>query len=225
MNSSEMIVGQNGDTKLRDLQLKSLEILLYFADFCGKYDLKFFLCGGSCIGTIRHGGFIPWDDDIDVFMPRKDYEKLEDLWMEYANTEKYSYCRTNKDINYKLAVATIRDNETTFIRDYQMNLDINHGVRMDIIPLDGCPENRVKRYIQLGWGFVFHLFNREAMASSSQKLLGKIGAATLKIIRSKNARYKIWRFAEKQMSKYPIDDENINYITELCVPYRYMKNE
>ena len=96
--SDDITVGQiDNNVKLRDLQLKCLEILLYFKDFCEKHNLRFFLCGGACIGAIRHKGFIPWDDDIDVFMPREDYEKLGDLWNKYADTERYEYCRTNKD--------------------------------------------------------------------------------------------------------------------------------
>ncbi len=58
--------------KIRELQLKSLEIAIYFKKFCEENNLLFYLCGGGCIGAIRHKGFIPWDDDIDVFMPRKD---------------------------------------------------------------------------------------------------------------------------------------------------------
>ena len=62
--------------EFRELQMKSLEILLYFKDFCKENGLTFFLAGGTAIGALRHKGFIPWDDDIDIFMPRPDYEKL-----------------------------------------------------------------------------------------------------------------------------------------------------
>lgn len=59
-----------------ELQKKELQILKYLKKICKRNNLKFFLGGGSCIGAIRHNGFIPWDDDVDVFMLRNDYEKL-----------------------------------------------------------------------------------------------------------------------------------------------------
>ena len=62
---------------LDGLRRKGLEILLYFKDICEKNNLKFYFCGGCCIGALRHGGFVPWDDDVDVFMPRDDYENSQ----------------------------------------------------------------------------------------------------------------------------------------------------
>ena len=59
--------------EIKELQNKCLEITLVFKEFCEKHGLLFYLCGGGCIGAIRHHGFIPWDDDLDVFMPRADY--------------------------------------------------------------------------------------------------------------------------------------------------------
>ena len=55
---------------LRKIQLKSLEMLLYFKEICDKNGLLFYFCGGCCIGALRNKGFIPWDDDVDIFMPR-----------------------------------------------------------------------------------------------------------------------------------------------------------
>ncbi|MCI7126847.1 MAG: LicD family protein, partial [Clostridium sp.] len=78
----------------KKIQDKELEMLLYFQKICDEHHLTFYLCGGGLIGAIRHRGFIPWDDDLDVFMPRPDYEKLSAIWNEYADTQKYSYCRT-----------------------------------------------------------------------------------------------------------------------------------
>ena len=78
----------------KEIQEKELNMLLYFKEFCDKHNLRFYLCGGGLIGAIRHNGFIPWDDDLDLFMPRPDYEKLAELWPKYADTERYTYCRT-----------------------------------------------------------------------------------------------------------------------------------
>ena len=71
---------------LRELQVKQLDMLVYFRDFCQKNNLTFYLIGGGLIGALRNGGFVPWDDDADVLMPRPDYEKLVVLWKEQKTT-------------------------------------------------------------------------------------------------------------------------------------------
>ena len=76
------IINVDRDT-LRKLQLKELESLVYFDEFCKKHELTYFLLGGCVIGAIRHNGFIPWDDDIDVMMPRRDYERMLKLWKQH----------------------------------------------------------------------------------------------------------------------------------------------
>ena len=81
----------------KEIQEKELNMLLYFKEFCDKHNLRFYLCGGGLIGAIRHNGFIPWDDDLDLFMPRPDYEKLAELWPKYADTERFTYCRTDRE--------------------------------------------------------------------------------------------------------------------------------
>ena len=68
------------DEILRRLQEKNLEMAVMFYHWCQRNHLTCYLCGGGCIGAIRHGGFIPWDDDLDFFMPRKDYEKFLKIW-------------------------------------------------------------------------------------------------------------------------------------------------
>ena len=61
---------------IKDFQYKILEIAFYFDEFCKKYDIEYYLMGGSALGAVRHHGFIPWDDDVDVWMFREDYNKL-----------------------------------------------------------------------------------------------------------------------------------------------------
>ncbi len=72
---------------MNDLQQKQLEILKEFIRVCEKHNLTYFLVGGSCLGAARHKGFIPWDDDIDVGMPREDFDKYVELQKEYEGTK------------------------------------------------------------------------------------------------------------------------------------------
>ena len=103
---------------LKGLQSKSLEMAKYFKAFCEKHGLTFYFCGGCCIGAVRTGGFIPWDDDVDVFMPRESYERLRELWPEHADS-RYQLVESDETfIDHDIFVA-IRDAQTTFIKPYQ----------------------------------------------------------------------------------------------------------
>ena len=205
--------------QVRSMQLKGLEMALFFDDFCKKNNLIYFLCGGCCIGSIRNKGFIPWDDDVDVFMPRDDYEKLKQLWV---NTERYSIQYTTKDFLTENQFLTINDNNTTFIKTYQMNLDINHGLVLDVLPLDGCPTG-LKRKIQKLWALLYSLFIVGKAPENHGKAVYFGGKILLGVFYSKKIRYRIWRFCEKEMSKYPISE--CEYVTELCSGPHYMQNE
>lgn len=126
--------------QLRALQCKELETLLFFKDFCEKNGLLFYFCGGCCIGTLRDGGFIPWDDDIDIFMPREDYEKMHRLWKEQCKGSRFLCLRTDDHIFTGNIFTTIVDTSATCVKKNQAHLDIPHGLAMDVFPLDGCPK-------------------------------------------------------------------------------------
>lgn len=212
---------QNSSTEeLKKLQKKSLEILIYFKKFCDDHDLKFSLCGGTCIGAVRHEGFIPWDDDIDVFMLRDDYEKLKELWPKYADTEKYVYCRTTKEYNYHNIAASIRDIDTTFINKHSVNDDIVHGVGIDILPLDGYPTSKIKRIWQVFNTMIFSLFNAQRLPDNQGKIVRKLSKLIFTVIKSPSLKYKLWSLSEKQLTKYPIKDGN--YITQLLSGFTFM---
>lgn len=208
---------------LKKLQSKSLEILKYFKKFCEENDLTFYLCGGCCIGAVREKGFIPWDDDIDVFMPRNDYKKLYTLWNEKADTEKFSCLKNTKDKFVGNIFITIVDNNTTLIKPYQKELDIPQGVVIDVFPLDGCPSGKIKRRIQKFWAMIYSLYGAQVAPKKHGKMVNLVGNILLRLAPSKNIRYSIWSFAEKKMSKYSINE--CDKITELCAGPYYMKNE
>lgn len=128
---------------MNDLQKKLLEILKEFDKVCVKHNLRYFLNGGTCLGAIRHKGFIPWDDDVDVMMPREDYERFLKL-DDFKGTKYFIQCwRT--DPRYTYGFAKLRDSSTTFIEDWYKNHQINHGVWIDIFPLDGMSDKPIPR--------------------------------------------------------------------------------
>ena len=214
---------ENPQIDLKALQKKCLQITLVFKDFCERHGLLFYLCGGGCIGAIRHGGFIPWDDDIDVFMPRDDYEAMCRLWVEEMDQEKYRLSRSDEDHFERSQLTAITDEETTFIKERQMDLDVAHGVRLEVLPLDGCPSGRWKRKCQLFWGLIYQIYINQEPPTSKGKVAEWIGRMMLFAVPGWKRRYRMAQTAQKHMSKYPIDE--CDYITELCVRYNYMVNE
>ncbi len=187
---------------LRELQLKCLSILVYFKDICEKNKLTFYLAGGTAIGALRHKGFIPWDDDIDVFMPRPDYEKLTRIWDKVADTSRYAFCRSTRETNYHHHAASIVDNNSTLIEERSVNSDIPQGVMMDVIPLDGCPDSKIARFFQLYNALKFALFNPQRLPENKNRGIYIGTKIFLAVIKSKKLRDSIWIQAEKKMTKY-----------------------
>lgn len=130
----------NSNIKIKDAQKVELEILLEFDRICKKHNLNYFLYSGTLLGAIRHNGFIPWDDDIDVCMLRKDYDKF----MKIAKNDlkdKYFLQNYKTDKNYPLQFAKLRKNNTLYTEINLSNLDMHHGVFIDIFPYDNTKPN------------------------------------------------------------------------------------
>lgn len=207
---------------LRKLQLKELDTLVYFKEFCDKNNLLFYLCGGCCIGSLRTGGFIPWDDDIDILMPRDDYEKLYKLW-DNDKHERFKLLRTDEKIFTGNIFTTIVDTETTCVKANQAHLDIPFGIMMDIFPIDGCPKGKFKRTMQKLNAMIYSLFLAQIVPENYGGIMALGSKFLLSIVKSPKAREKKWRNAERRMSKYKISD--CEYITELCEGVHSMQPE
>ena len=123
---------------MNDLQKAEFELLKAFVAVCDKLELTYYLVCGSALGAVKYGGFIPWDDDVDVGMPRRDYdvfmEKAQALLPHHVFLQNY---RTEP--HYPHYAAKLRRSDTTFVEKTVAHLPINHGVFLDIFPLDGYP--------------------------------------------------------------------------------------
>ena len=137
-----------GKEELRRLQLAELKILKEVAALCDRNNLTWFLEGGSALGAVRHGGFIPWDDDIDAGMPRADYDKFLEIareglpdWLRLDNPEnKTSMACTFSKVCW---VGTVFETEETKAAGY------DQGIFIDIFPYDKVSSNRKTRRKQL----------------------------------------------------------------------------
>ncbi len=126
---------------MTELQKAEFELLKSFLEICEKLNLKYYLVCGSALGAAKYQGFIPWDDDIDVALPRSDYEVFlaeaqkmlpEHVFLQNYRTEKYYYALGSK----------LRNSLTTYIEEEIAHIPMNHGVYIDIFPLDGYPTDK-----------------------------------------------------------------------------------
>ncbi len=135
-------------SKTRLAQKTSLELLKAFIKICEKYNLRYYIGGGTMLGAIRHKGFIPWDDDVDIDMPRKDYQKFlelaDDILKQYPDYEIINYYRHNGVINY------IRFGNKRLKLKYKVGITPYDSLLwMDIVPIDGVPNNAFLRKLHI----------------------------------------------------------------------------
>lgn len=196
-----------------------LEILVYFRDFCKEHNLKFFMSGGTCIGVVRHHGFIPWDDDIDVMMPREDYEKLPDLWEKYADKTRFTCSRTTRDQCIGFPMTLIRSEDTTCIFDHSINYDIPHGLKIDVEYYDAVPDNKFLATINKCLAAVMSLYRAQRIPRQTSKLKKVIATILLYAIPVKSLRWSISCWCQNQVSKYnKLETKEIRYAS--VTPYK-----
>lgn len=127
--------------QLSDLQKKELELLRLFIDICSKLNITYYVTGGTLLGAVRHQGFIPWDDDIDLCMTREDYEVFINSAQDYLPDGFFLQTYTT-DPDYPCNFAKLRNSNTTFVENSIKHHKINHGIYIDIFPIDYYPSKR-----------------------------------------------------------------------------------
>lgn len=195
---------------LRELQLKELELLKQTIKIIENHNLSYFALGGTLLGAVRHKGFIPWDDDVDICMSRPDYEKF----IEYAQKElpqglELGYFKTNP--NHQKYCARIIDKNTTVKRnDASKEYFVN--IWIDILPLDGMPDNKFKNKLHkfhLLWRRLFlqyAIFDSVKMNKKRkfyETILIKIGFIFVKLVHL-DAHKQMYKL-DKVLTKYAYD--------------------
>ena len=157
------------NSNLKEIQKVLLELLLQIDRICRHHGLRYYLFYGTLLGAIRHCGFIPWDDDADVIMPREDYEKFlriakgelsENYFLQFHKSDKY----------YRNPFAKLRKNNTTFIVPEHAHIRMHHGVFVDIFPLDELPDGKMAKWAM--WNITHFLERMQAF--SCAKLPGRL---------------------------------------------------
>ena len=126
-------------TDVSEIQQMELGIMEYIHEVCQKIGVKYFLAYGSLIGAVRHQGFIPWDDDMDICMLREDYEKLQDYLITNPD-ERYEVLSYKNNLNYVYPFMKVQDNHT-YLLEEDVRIDSNMGIYVDIFPVDGYEDD------------------------------------------------------------------------------------
>lgn len=126
-----------------EIQSVCYDMLRFFSEYAKKNKLRFYMAGGTLLGAVRHKGFIPWDDDVDLMMPRRDYNRLIKIF----HDDRYQLSCCERDKKYKTPFLRIWDNHTVLKWDYSNEKEI--GAFIDIFPIDGFPVSEFKTKIHL----------------------------------------------------------------------------
>lgn len=137
---------ENKPLTLAELQSVEFETLKVFRDFCNLHSLRYYLCGGTLIGAVRHKGFIPWDDDIDVMMPRPDYEKFIELNKSGHLDENRIIDEMSINAGSLSSVLRIYDNRTV-LKFAEFRVEKTMGCWIDVFPIDGMSSSEFGRKI------------------------------------------------------------------------------
>lgn len=179
-----------------------LEILESVARFCEEHDLRYFLAYGTLIGALRHKGFIPWDDDIDIQMPRSDYNRLIEIF-EKENKNPNLTLVSPLDKISRHPIVKIIDNRTVKVEQGIDYMHGNLGIDIDIFPIDGQPEaeadferwyNKLKR--------IYSLYTASMTVTKGGSLKRRIAIPIIRVVASRRA---MKRKADRLHRKYPYD--------------------
>lgn len=180
-------------TEIRHLQLVILSIIKDIDNLCREHGIQYYLLGGSCIGAIRHKGFIPWDDDLDIIMTRDNYNKLLTVCKKYLDKDKYVL--QEGIVDWPLPFSKIRL-KGTFLHepeDTYASKDM-HGIYVDIFPMDNVADSPLKAKIQyvLAKYYLCYLLSRR-----------KYNTATVKKKLMITASFPLkWKFLRNFVSNY-----------------------
>lgn len=136
------------EKQLGDLRAVQIEMLVEVDRICRKCGVKYNIVAGTLLGAVRHGGYIPWDDDADIALLRSDYEKFRKVCKTELDSSRFYFQDHRNTKGYRWGYGKIRRKNTIFLRENQEHMPYEQGIFIDIFPLDGVPDNYFLRSLK-----------------------------------------------------------------------------
>lgn len=184
---------------IEEIKMCALETLVDVAAFCKEHNITYYLCGGTLLGAVRHKGYIPWDDDIDICMPRPDYERF----LASYTSENHTLFHYKKQADYYYPFAKVANNKTCLFETRVKSID-GMGVYVDIFPMDGLSDSKKTAQKILR----SNCFKRDLQAvgvSTTGKGIKGVVKSIIKAFSPKNAAWKLCDKIEKKTKKFPFE--------------------
>lgn len=212
--------------QIKQIQKYTLDALLEVDRICRKYGLKYTLTGGSMLGAVRHHGFIPWDDDIDIALRRKDYDRFQKICR--SELDKKFFLQSHKtDKEYYRLFDKLRINGTVYKETVHSSYNIHHGVYIDIFPVDATPVSKISQKLHK---LEYKFFNTglsakyiDIIARSGKR---KIAAILFRILYFPFSKEFLYNHAHATAIKYNKHPKGLNtiilsgtYVDKECFKY------
>lgn len=175
--------------ELRKLQMVELELLEEVHRICEKCGIHYNIIAGTLLGAVRHGGFIPWDDDADVALLRPEYEKFRRACQTELDTTRFYFQDHRNTPGYRWGYGKLRRKDTLFLRNNQEHMPYEQGVFIDVFPLDYVPNNYVLRslhnfkcftYRKFFWSEVGRIADKSKFMRTVYGIMSKVPEKKLK---------------------------------------------
>ncbi|MBE6965546.1 MAG: LicD family protein [Ruminococcaceae bacterium] len=196
----------NPNQTIKDVQGKILEIMKYVDKLCRDNHITYYIMGGTALGAVRHGGFIPWDDDLDIFMTPEQYKRFKSVF-ETQNNDMFVLQEWKTNEKY-LEYAKVRMNGTTFIEEhFKDRKDMHHGIYVDIMILHKVPQNKlIQKLVYVESKFV----TLYGLSQRNWKPKNKLQGVALKSLKILPCRLMA-KLAYKNIYKYDNLKSNFKY--------------
>ena len=162
----------DGET-LRALQQTELELLIELDRICRENGIEYHIIAGTMLGAVRHGGFIPWDDDADVAMLRPEYERFRDVCQSAADPERFVFQDHRVTPGYRWGYGKLRRRGTLFLREHQEHMPYEQGVFLDVFPLDPVPDSQLGRSLMDAYCFCIRKLLWARVGKDADRSAGK----------------------------------------------------
>lgn len=176
---------------IENLQKRGLEIAKVFRDLCEQHGWTYYLAGGSLLGAVRHKGFIPWDDDMDFVMPRKDYDQLVHFALTQSDDDRYHVLSYEKDRDFPWWFIKMVDTQSTFIERQFSACQAYYGFAIDVFPLDNYEGDRKSEKLKKKADWLKRLLVIHERDFSSESLLKRMLAFFVKRTSARRIQNKL----------------------------------